>query len=379
MCDNGTMDDEQAWIEMGARISATRQARGLSQDDLAGKVGLDRTAITKIEIGRRRINSLELVRLADALDRPLQSFVSAPPASIVSRRAAVTGGRDDTASDFALEDIARDLQVLVDVRALTPNPAKGSLEAIVPERPGWGPEEAAAKARSLMGVNERSPIRGLASKVEQVGLYAYSLPLGDASSDGSYAEVDGIGLAVINGEIAPGRRRATLAHELGHHLFGDAYSADWGTDTSAAERALDAFAGFLLLPRAGLTSRWHELRHEEHSARQSAIVASAEFRVSWSSALRALRHYELITPGERSQLEARSPTRADYLECGVRVTRELEPPYVATGVAAAAIKAYRSHWISADRVITMLRGQVDSDELPARDEIPLESLRSELR
>ena len=372
------MADEQAWIEVGARIAASRRARGLSQEDLADRLGLDRTAITKIEAGRRHVSSLELARLAEVLDRPLQSFVSTPPASIVSRRAAVVGGRNDQASDFAIEDIARDLQVLVDVRALSPNQAKGSLRAIVPGEEGWGPEDAAATARPLIGVDARSPIHNLASKVECVGLFAYSLALGDASSDGSYAEVDGVGVAVVNGEIDPGRRRATLAHELGHHLFGDAYSADWGTDTSATEQALDAFAGFLLLPRAGLGDRWQGLR-ADHTARQSAIIISAEFRVSWSAALRHLRHYDLITRDEKALLESRSPTRADYLECGVRVAEELQPPYVPTGVAAAAIRAYRSHRISGERVIAMLHGQVHIDELPERDEIPLESLRGDLR
>ncbi|HEY1698867.1 MAG TPA: XRE family transcriptional regulator [Trebonia sp.] len=279
------MADERAWIEVGGRIAASRRACGLSQEELAGKVGLDRTAITKIEVGRRPINSLELVRLAEVLNRPLQSLVSAPAASIVSRREAVAAGRNDQPGDFAIEDVARDLQVLVDVRALSPNPAKGSLRAIVPGEEGWGPETAAA--------------------------FAYSLHLGDVSSDGSYAEVDCVGVAVVNGDIDPGRRRSTLAHELGHHLFGDVYSADWGTDTSAAEQALDAFA--------------------------------------------------------------------DYLECGVRVTGGLQPTYIPTGVAAAAIRAYRGHRISGERVIAMLRGQVHIDELPPRDEIPLESLRGGLR
>lgn len=372
------MADEQAWIQVGARIAASRRARGLSQEELAGMVGLERTAITKIEVGRRHVNSLELTRLAEVLDRPLQSFVSDPPASIVSRRAAISGGRNDQASDFAIEDVARDVQVLVDVRAMSPNQAKGSLRAIVPGEDGWGPEEAAVKARSIIGEDGKSPIHHLASKVEHAGLFAYSLALGDASSDGSYAEVDGIGVAVVNGEIDPGRRRLTLGHELGHHLFGDAYSIDWGTDTSAAERALDAFAGFLLLPRTGVCSRWQELR-DGRTARQSAIIISAEFRVSWGAALRHLRHYDLITRDEKTLLESRSPTRADYLECGMRVSEELQPPYIPTGVAAAAIRAYRSHRISGERAIAILRGQVHIDELPARDEIPLESLRGDLR
>lgn len=71
-----------------------------------------------------------------------------------------------------------------------------------------------------------------------------------------------------------GVERHILAHELGHHLFGDAYSADWGADTSEAERSLDAFAGHLLLPRAGVCERWQVLRQQYH-LRQSAIILSA--------------------------------------------------------------------------------------------------------
>ena len=136
--------------------------------------------------------------------------------------------------------------------------------------------------------------------------------------------------------------------------------------------------GFLLLPRAGLSDRWQALR-AKHAVRQSAIIVSADFRVSWSAALWHLRHYDLISRDEKTLLESRSPTKADYLECAVRVHEELQAPYIPTGVAAAAIRAYRSHRISAERVIAMLHGQVQIDDLPERDEIPLESLRGDLR
>ena len=241
-----------------------------------------------------------------------------------------------------------------------------------------GPEEAAAQARTLIGADANSPIHELAGQVEHVGLFPYSLSLGPASADGAYAEVDGLGVAVINGDIDPGRRRFTLAHELGHHLFGDAYSVDWGADTSATEQALDAFAGHLLLPRIGASNRWRVLR-QENPLRRSAIILSAEFRVSWTAALRLLRNYELITRDDQQLLDSRSPTRADYLECNVRVVEELQSPYVPTGVAAGAIRAYRSYGISAERAVAMLHGQIEIDDLPARDEIPLESLRGDLQ
>jgi Zn-dependent peptidase ImmA (M78 family)/DNA-binding XRE family transcriptional regulator len=372
------MQDEREWLEVGARVTEARKARGYSQDDLAGELGLDRTAITKIETGRRQVNSLELVRLAEALRRPLQWFVSAPPDAIVSRRAAIAGQRSDHKGDQAIEDIARDLTVLAEVRVLTPNDAKGSLNAIKPGDPDGAVEAAAAETRSLLGVDAYAPLHDLADLVERVGLFAYSLALGEAAADGAYAEVEGLGVTVVNGELDPGRRRSTLAHELGHHLFGDAYSVDWGTDTSATERAIDSFAINLLFPRAGIKQRWHDLLRD-HDLRQAAIIISVEYRVSWTAALRQLRAFDLISKDDYRVLDSRSPTRADYLECNLRVTEELQPPYVPAGVSAAAIRAYRSYRLSAERVTDMLRGQIEIDDLPVRDEIPLEALRGELR
>jgi hypothetical protein len=116
----------------------------------------------------------------------------------------------------------------------------------------------------------------------------------------------------------------------------------------------------------------------DRELRQAAIILSAEFRVSWTAALRQLRCFELISRDDQRLLDARSPTRADYLECNVRVVEELQPPHVPTGMAAAAIRAYRGHRISAERVVAMLSGQIDIDDLPVRDEVPLESLRGEL-
>ncbi|MEU5992519.1 XRE family transcriptional regulator [Spirillospora sp. NPDC047418] len=372
------MADEQGWSEVGARVAEARKAQGLSQDDLASEVGLDRTAVTKIETGRRQISSLELVRLADALDRPLQWFVSPPPAAVISRRAALEGRRGDPKGDQALDDIARDITVLIEVGTLRASPAKGSLKAISPGDPGWQAEEAAAQARALLGADTRSPLHDLADLVEKIGLYSFSMALGDDGGDGAYAEVDGVGVALINGDLAPGRRRSTLAHELGHHLFGDAYSTDWGAGTSATEKAIDAFAANLLIPRAGCTERWRTLR-TENEPRPAAIIFSAEYRTSWTATLRQLKTFELISREEYRALDSRSPTRADYLECGMRVTEELTSPYLPTGVAAAAIGAYRTHRLSAERATEMLRGQISIDDLPVRDEIPLEALRGELR
>lgn len=52
---------------LGERIRAIRQDRGLSQEELAFKAGLDRTYVGSVERGERNISVLNLERLMRAL------------------------------------------------------------------------------------------------------------------------------------------------------------------------------------------------------------------------------------------------------------------------------------------------------------------------
>ncbi|MEI6692038.1 MAG: helix-turn-helix transcriptional regulator [Chlorobium sp.] len=53
--------------KIGQRIKQIRCAKGLSQEELARRVDLSRTAITKIESGSQDVRFLELEKLAEAL------------------------------------------------------------------------------------------------------------------------------------------------------------------------------------------------------------------------------------------------------------------------------------------------------------------------
>ena len=54
--------------EIGKQLSSIRKARGLTQLELADKIGLTRTVITDYERGRCRIHDVMIVKLAIALD-----------------------------------------------------------------------------------------------------------------------------------------------------------------------------------------------------------------------------------------------------------------------------------------------------------------------
>jgi transcriptional regulator with XRE-family HTH domain len=50
---------------LGARLRAAREMAGLSQGQVAKKLGLHRPSVTEMEVGRRRVSSEELATLAD--------------------------------------------------------------------------------------------------------------------------------------------------------------------------------------------------------------------------------------------------------------------------------------------------------------------------
>ncbi|APT60442.1 hypothetical protein RGI145_24160 (plasmid) [Roseomonas gilardii] len=65
-------------IVLGERVNALRVALGLSQEDFAGRVGLDRTYVSGIERGLRNPTLLVLLRLAQALEVPVTGLLEEP-------------------------------------------------------------------------------------------------------------------------------------------------------------------------------------------------------------------------------------------------------------------------------------------------------------
>ncbi|MCL2668386.1 MAG: helix-turn-helix domain-containing protein, partial [Micrococcales bacterium] len=63
---------------LGRRLAQAREDAGVTQEALARAVGLDRTAVVRLEKGERRLSVPELVAVAEVLRRPLAFFVAEP-------------------------------------------------------------------------------------------------------------------------------------------------------------------------------------------------------------------------------------------------------------------------------------------------------------
>lgn len=357
---------------------AARKSQGLTQIELAMAIGVDCTVLSKIETGERVMDALELARLAKALRRPIGWFVTDPPPSVVSRRA----GRKDVVrhEDIQLEALTQDVEQLIRLGVLHPasvEPASiDSIDSI------GAAEQAALQARRAAGLREDEPVWDLVRVVERLGLYAFVLELDgreSAEADGSYVALEECGVALINGLREGGRRRFTIAHELGHHVFEDEYDPDWvvGSDATEREKIVNAFAIHFLMPRAGVEQRWLQLQGGV-DPRDAAIRLGVEFGLSWSASCAQLQRLGCLSTRQYENLLPQKPTTIDLYERELTLRNDVMAPLVPPGYAAAVLRALQQGRIGPNRALELLQGTVHERDLPAKKPLSLESMKREL-
>ncbi len=367
------LDPLPDWQAVGLRVAHARNALGLTQADLAARLEIGRSVLAKIEAGARHLSALELAALARETGLPIDWFVAESPPAFASRRT------DDlsapTIIDVRVDVLARDVSQLIEMRLLRPNAERPDLAM---PRDVAGAEAAATAVRTRL---EPGPDRvlDLAAAAERLGIFPYSLTL-QADVDGRYVALDEqVGVALINGAQPSPRRRYTLAHEIGHHVFHDAYAVDIDvTGRSEAERIIDAFAIHLLLPRATLERQWRELDGAAEP-RTAALVIGARYRISWTALCAHLINLGVLDRFQGEVMRETMPVGGEYAELGVDTVDELEAPYVPRAVAQAVVSGYRSHRLGLGRALELLHGTLSEADLPDRHEVPLDALAGELR
>jgi len=240
-------------------------------------------------------------------------------------------------------------------------------------------EEVATETRRRLG-RPTEELWDLTRIAEECGLFAFTLDLGNDDVDGVYAALDEAGVAIINGHFDSGRRRFTLAHELGHHVLQDEFTSDWDVLAGAEtrERLINAFGVHFLLPRPAAESAWRQLGGASEPW-EAALVLGARFGLSWSALILHLKNLGLVDQHVHDDLRASPPRGAHYIERELSIPDDLRPPSAPPRYAAAAVKAFRTQKISEERAVELLFGTLRREDLPRLDAIPIEALRSELK
>ena len=69
-----TPDNDEERRQLGERLRQAREYLGLSQEEVATYLKVPRTALTGVESGQRRVEAIELKRLAELYRQPVSYF-----------------------------------------------------------------------------------------------------------------------------------------------------------------------------------------------------------------------------------------------------------------------------------------------------------------
>lgn len=236
------MSDRPANREM---LALARQARGLTQTELADRLGISQAQVSKLENGLDRADPLLVERYAQVLDyRPSFFFQKAPlvglPPYHHRKRARLGAKRLDAI--YAELNIRRlHLQALI--RSAEFDTPKALPDLRIEEFDGDCAE--AARVLREHWLLPRGPLRDVTRAVENAGILVLCCDFRTDLLDGLSLRIEGLPpLIFLRADMPGDRYRFTLAHELAH------LALHWYSPTSddLMERQADGFAGAFLMP-----------------------------------------------------------------------------------------------------------------------------------
>ena len=325
--------------ELAVRLRQAREAAGLTQEDVARKLGLSRSSIAQIELGNRSVSSLELDHLARLYGRSLDELLAEEfdaEATLVAifRAEAATAAEDDLL-DTATHaiDLAREFAYLEDRLEIERGRLRAPAYPVPAPRNKWEAiqqgGQAAAEERKRLDLGEL-PLGDVADLLESQGVRTALLPLPDDISGLTLMDPRLSFFVVANREHGVLRRRFSWVHEYAHVLFDrdrrGTVSRESERDDLAEVRANSFAASFLLPPEGahhfirelgkGRGSRESvELFHEGESRElyraegrpepgsqevqlYDVILLARRFGVSRTSAIYRLKNLRLISQAE---------------------------------------------------------------------------------
>jgi Zn-dependent peptidase ImmA (M78 family)/transcriptional regulator with XRE-family HTH domain len=290
------------------------QASGLTQMELAGRVDLDPSALSKAFSGKRLFKSLELARIAEVLGVRVDALLAdddTPAASRIAARAQPTASAPAVSRAIERADRFVELnRLLDDLGYSAPSPMQVERPTrILDYEQG---EELADSIRSRIGLGSKDlpdKLDGFAEFCEtQLGIDVAFEPLGKGL-DGLSVACGNFRLALVSSGISATRQRFTLAHEIGHIFAEDSDEVHIDENLFAIQSSVEAransFAASFLMPRGALSEAIQGRIIDEE------LVADllGRFRVSLEALAFRLHNANLINASTRDRIRAMSSTR----------------------------------------------------------------------
>lgn len=303
-------------VKLGDRLRVARTANGLTQEQVAERIGVARTTLVAIERGDRPPRPEELVALAKLYGVGVHSLLrpTAVRVDLVGqfrrKRNGVEGKseKDGIEALLLLHDLAAayvELERRLDKVTLMDYPPERKLGR---GRLDQQAEELAAELRSRLGLG-LGPISDLVALLElELGLRIFVRPM-PSSVAGVYAFHDELGACILTNRLhRRTRQRWTLAHECAHFMTTRREpSVEFSSAGKHPDDAFaDAFASAFLMPSASVRRVFDEyVGHDGRFSARHLILGAHRFGVSLEAFARQLERLELLPQGTYDSLRDR--------------------------------------------------------------------------
>jgi len=353
---------------IGLNLRRIRESKGMSQSEVAELAGISRVAYRNIEnsIATPKVSTLQ--NIANGVEVKLQDlFVPVRTLKKVRFRAL----KKMTSRDSILNEVAQWLEDFNFLEKLLNEHGKYKFKNLATDLSSTSggakrAKLAAERARKVLKLTNKEPIRDIAGLLESSGIKVYPLTL---ASDGffglSVSEQDGGPAVIVNvwDRISVERWIFSAAHELGHLLLHlDAYDVEESNEDTDQEVEANIFASYFLMPEKAFESEWEDAYGLPFVNRVFKIKRI--FQVSYKSVLYRLSEtkgssiwgkfqyaYKLKTDktlGNTDEPEALPP---DKFQQSPEVLRSREPDSLSP-----------SHFVE-DRLSRLVRNAIEKDEI----------------
>jgi Zn-dependent peptidase ImmA (M78 family)/transcriptional regulator with XRE-family HTH domain len=267
-------------------LTLLRESRGLSGAQLAKLADIPQPTLSRYENGLASVDDERLLKIARALDYPVEAFAWTDPVYGFGN-AAFYHRKQQTLPQTALRKIQAQVNL---TRMRLDRLLRGVAVDARYELPVLDVEEFGSPAEVARAVRAHwrmpmGPVRDVAAAIELSGVIVVRSNFDSPKI--SAISLDNVGtypaLIIVNETIPADRERFTLAHELGHLVMHTSVIT-----SEEAEAEADAFAAEFLMPAAEIRQQLKGL------TLQRAAQLKPVWRVAMSALVRRARDLGLL-------------------------------------------------------------------------------------
>ncbi len=362
---------------IGEKIKNLRESEGLTQEEVAEKVGVSKEFISMVESGKRNPSLEVLSKIASIFSKEASYFMDTKRDDFaLALRTAEINEKDkdeirkfkDFCEDYYFLEKATE-EILPSLTPIYPDPPSSILSDF--GQTYRYAEKLALDERRRSSLGDE-PIRDIFLLLETQGVRIVRMNIEESSVDGAFIyNRDKGAFMLINTSRSKGRQVFTAAHEYCHYLkdrekgYAICQIITGGIEEhkKPIERIANLFAANFLMPEASV-SKLVSLYAKNRLEAEEVVYIKRYFGVSYQAMLYRLKDLRYLRRPKLLELLEIDPANIEESLFGFTEESVKEPQHLPERYCKLAVRAYTERTISFEKLAELLK--LDLVELKER-------------